>query len=144
MWLLVGVRKSEVPDHFPHKYITLDIEDADICGEIFDTGTWLTILNKYGENYFEAIMTDGGLLYVRRNAEIIGIKQKLLKDGGYIYNYTSVIGKRVGDPLYRGHKLVFYEIPKKDYTVVKHDIAWRYYPDDSWGDQLRRKLKLII
>lgn len=144
MWLLVGVQNNEVPDNFPHKFMTLNAINADICGEIFNTKTWVNIINKYGEKYFDAIMTDGGLMYVRRNPEIIGIKQRLLKDNGYIYNYTSIIGKRVNDPLARGYRFVFYEIPKKDYTVLNHDLAWRFYPENSWGDQLKRKLKLII
>lgn len=144
MWLLVGVRPDEVPSSFPHEFKTLDIEDADICGEIFDTGTWLEILNTYGEKYFDAIMTDGGLMYVQRNEEIIKIKNLLLKDTGKIYNYTSVIGRQVNDPLERGYRYIFYEIPKKDYTVLNHDMAWANHPRRVWSDQLRCKVRLII
>jgi len=142
MWLLVGVQPDEVPSDFMHEYKTLDIENADVCGEIFTTGTWVGILQRYGEGYFDAIMTDGGLMYVRRNTSIVEIKHKLLKPNGLVYNYSSVIGERVNDPLGRGH--VFYRIPKRLYTVEEHDAAWNMYPCKSWSDQLRRRMKLII
>jgi len=122
--------------------MTLDIEDSDFVGDIFNVDTWVNILNIYNEKYFDAIMTDGGLFGVKRDDFIVRIKQRLLKDDGYIYNYTSVIGKQVDDPMGRGH--TFYKIPKREYTVFNHDRAWRHYKKRGWGDELKCRMRLII
>ena len=144
MWLLVGIRKDEVPDSFPYEYMTLDIENADIVGEIFSVETWEYILNKYGEKYFDVIMTDGGLMFVKRENKIIQIKHDLLKDKGVIFNYTSIIGTRVLDPLERGYRYQFFKIRKKDYTILNHDIACNSYEPTHWTSVLRKKIKLVI
>lgn len=144
MWLFVGIRKDEIPKSFAFDYITLDIENADIIGEIFSVQTWEYILNKYGEKYFDVIMTDGGLMFVKRDNMIIQIKHKLLKDTGVILNYTSVIGKLVMDPLKRGSCYQFWKILKKDYTIQNHDIAWNSYKPNHWTGVLRKKIKLVI
>ena len=140
-WLLVGIRNSEL-NSFNHETVTLDCEDADIVGHVFCEKTWFGILSAYGTDSFDAIMTDGGLLGVRRCETIVSIKNKLLKDNGFIYNYTSVIGDKVNDPLGRGH--VFYKISKSDYTINNHDLAWDSYVIKTWGDSLRKKIRLVI
>ena len=140
-WLMVGVRRSELKT-FVYDTVTLDCEDADVLGDIFSEDTWLNILSTYGTESFDAIMTDGGLMGVRRNDTIVKIKQKLLVNSGYIYNYTSVIGDKVKDPLGRGY--VFYKINKKDYTLENHDMAWDMYSIKTWGDSLRQKIRLVI
>jgi hypothetical protein len=140
-WLLVGIRNRELSS-FNGETVTLDCEDADIVGDVFSEDTWLNILSTYGTESFDAIMTDGGLMGVRRSETIVLIKNKLLKDTGYIYNYTSVIGDKVNDPLGRGH--VFYKISKCDYTIVNHDLAWDLYDIKTWGDSLRHKMRLVV
>lgn len=140
MWLLVGIRRPEV--RLIKDFVTLDIEDADIIGEIFDTITWLRILSMFGSHAFDAILTDGGLFGVERNDEIVRIKHKLLKENGYIYNYTSVIGKKVPDPMGRGHS--FYIIPKVRYTVKEHERAWEQYKHGDKWQKLKYKVRLIL
>tara|TARA_B100000925_G_C21985586_1_gene464381 strand:- start:429 stop:851 length:423 start_codon:yes stop_codon:yes gene_type:complete len=140
MWLLVGIRRSEV--RLLKNVITFDIEDADIIGDAFDAMNWLKLLSAYGSHSFDAILTDGGLFGVERNDEIIRIKQKLLKEDGYVYNYSSVIGKKVPDPMGRGY--TFYRIPKHKYTIENHEKAWETYKDGNKWQQLKYKVKLII
>ena len=140
-WLMVGIRNREL-NSFMGETVTLDCEDADIVGDVFCEKTWFDILGAYGTESFDAIMTDGGLMGVRRSETIVGIKNKLLKDTGFIYNYTSVIGDKVNDPLGRGH--VFYKISKCDYTINNHDLAWDSYVIKTWGDSLRKKIRLVI
>ena len=140
MWLLVGIRIREV--RLLKEFVTVDIEDADIKGDIFDTITWLRILSMYGSHSFDAILTDGGLFGVERNDEIVRIKHKLLKETGYIYNYTSVIGKKVPDPMGRG--CTFYRIPKARYTIEEHEKAWEYYKDGNKWQKLEYKVRLIL
>tara|TARA_B110000008_G_C16977848_1_gene566821 strand:+ start:4278 stop:4712 length:435 start_codon:yes stop_codon:yes gene_type:complete len=140
-WLLVGIRNREL-SRFNDETVTLDCEDADIVGDVFCEDTWFNILSAYGTESFDAIMTDGGLMGVRRSETIVRIKNKLLKNGGFIYNYTSVIGNKVNDPLGRGH--VFYKIRKSDYTINNYDLAWDSYVIKTWGDSLRKKIRLVI
>ena len=140
-WLLVGIRNIELSS-FEQNSVTLDCEDADILGDIFCEKTWFDILGSYGTESFDAIMTDGGLMGVRRNETVVAIKNKLLKNTGYIYNYTSVIGEKVNDPLGRGH--MFYKISKGDYTVNNHDLAWDAFRIETWGDSLRQKMRLVV
>lgn len=140
-WLLVGIRNREL-ESFEHDHVTLDCEDADVTGDIFCEKTWFRILGDYGTESFDAIMTDGGLMGVRRSETIVRIKNKLLKNTGYVYNYTSIIGDKVNDPLDRGH--VFYKISKGDYTIDNHDLAWDAYHTKTWGDSLRKTIRLIV
>lgn len=142
-WLLVGIRHSEIDFFGWDTYYNLDVEDADNIGHIFKTGTWASLLEKYGANYFDVIMTDGGLMGVKRVDQIIIMKNMLLKRGGYILNYTSVIGEKVDDPLGRPD-IYFYKIPKEDYTIQNHDKAWKQKDSKTWGDKLKHKMKLII
>lgn len=144
MWLFVGCCKKEVEESgFVGEYTTLGF-NSENRGDVFRVDTWQQMLLKYGEKSFYAIMTDGGLMGVKRVDEIIRIKNKLLKDDGVIYNYFSVIGEQVNDPLYRGYRFIFYKIPKKQYTVLNHDLAYKNSPQNSWGETLKCKLKLII
>lgn len=140
MWLLVGIRRSEV--RLLKDVITFDIEDADIIGDAFDAMNWLKLLSAYGSHSFDAILTDGGLFGVERNDEIVRIKHKLLKEDGHVYNYSSVIGKKVPDPMGRGY--TFYRIPKHNYTIENHEKAWDKYKDGNKWQQLKYKVRLII
>lgn len=143
MWLLVGIQHHEV-EFFPWgKYHNLDVADADNIGNIFDVQTWRNILERYGEKCFDCIMTDGGLLGVKRIDEVIRIKYRLLKDDGYILNYTSVIGKIVEDPLQRP-EVKFFKIPKKQYTIEEHDRAYMDLKSSTWSGKLKERLKLIV
>ena len=70
-WLMVGIRNRELKS-FNHETVTLDCEDADIVGHVFCENTWFGILSAYGTESFDAIMTDGGLMGVRRSETIVG------------------------------------------------------------------------
>ena len=92
MWLFVGFSDKEIEStSFEGEYLTLGI-DGSIKGDIFDLSSWRNIYNRYGEQYFDAIMTDGGLHGIERVDGIVELKQKLLKYNGFVYNYYSVIG----------------------------------------------------
>ncbi len=144
MWLFVGCSEEEVEEcGFINKYTTVGFDGAN-KGDVFRLSTWENLLRRYGEKSFDAIMTDGGLMGVKRVDEIIRMKHKLLKDNGVIYNYYSVIGDRVYDPVHRGYRYVFYKIPKKKYTILNHDLTYKDMEPSSWSDTLRVKLKLII
>lgn len=140
MWLFVGFSNEEI-QNFDGKYLTLGI-DGSLKGDIFNISTWDRIYQKYGEKYFDAIMTDGGLHGIERVDDIIRVKQKLLKDDGNIYNYYSVIGQRVDDPLKRGFS--FWKIPKEEYTIENHDKQYDNVATLSWSQQVKAKLRLII
>ena len=144
MWLFVGCSENEVKESgFVGNYATLGFDGAN-KGDVFRVSTWQKLLCKYGEKSFDAIMTDGGLMNVKRVDEIIRIKHKLLKNKGFIYNYYSVIGDRVYDPLHRGYRYIFYKIPKKEYTILNHDLTYKDMEPTTWSGKLRVKLKLII
>ena len=141
MWLLVGFENDEVAD-FKHEHVTVNFKNADIIGDAFKIPTWKTIYEKYGRESFDAIVTDGGLYNIERVDVIICIKQGLLKPDGFIYNYTSIIGDKVEDPMGRGY--TFYRIPKKHYTIQNHDYAWGKLTPKSWSDFLRKRVILIV
>lgn len=144
MWLFVGCSEKEIEEcGFIKKYTTLGFDSYN-KGDIFRVSTWQNILHKYGEKSFDAIMTDGGLMGVKRVDEIVRIKQRLLKDKGFIFNYYSVVGEKVYDPLHRGYRFIFYKIPKHKYTVLNHELAYKDIEPVSWSEKLRVKLKLII
>lgn len=142
-WLLVGVQHNEI-DFFPYgQYHNIDFHDADHIGDIFSSNLWYNVLQSYGSEYFDVILTDGGLMNIKRDDEIVKIKHKLLKSTGYILNYTSVIGDKVQDPLGR-HDVFFYKIHKKDYTIENFDRVWDTIPIKTWSDRLKTTLRLII
>tara|TARA_B100000925_G_C21913395_1_gene432572 strand:- start:120 stop:554 length:435 start_codon:yes stop_codon:yes gene_type:complete len=142
-WLLVGIQHNEI-DFFPYgQYYNIDFHDADHKADAFKEDTWINILQTYGSEYFDVILTDGGLMNVKRKDKIIIIKNMLLKPGGYILNYTSIIGEKVEDPLGRPG-INFFKIPKQDYTIQKHDKAWSNKTVKTWGDNLKTRIKLII
>lgn len=144
MWLFVGFSNEEIENSsFEGEYLTLGL-DGSIKGDIFNKATWCEIFVKYGEKYFDVIMTDGGLHGIERVDCIIEMKNKLLKDDGFIYNYYSVIGQRVNDPLDRGHKLTFWKIPKEEYTIENHDKHYDNLATLSWSDAVKARLRLII
>ena len=146
MWLLVGFEDNEdnAVSSFKLKQpcLTLNLQNSDIIGDAFDVPTWKGIYDKYGAESFDAIVTDGGLYNMRRVDAIICIKQGLLKPDGCIYNYTSIIGEKVEDPIGRGFK--FYKISKRNYTVEGHDAAWNSLTPTSWSQYLRKRVKLIV
>lgn len=142
-WLLVGIQHSEIDFFGWDSYQNLDFKDADNIGNIFQVETWAKLLEKYGNNYFDVIMTDGGLMGVKRVDKIIIMKNMLLKEDGYILNYTSILGEKVDDPLGRP-EIYFYKISKKDYTIQNHDKAWESKDSKTWSDQLKHRIKLII
>ena len=144
MWLFVGFSNEEIENSsFEGEYLTLGL-DGSIKGDIFNKVTWYKILAKYGEKYFDVIMTDGGLHGIERVDDIVRTKQKLLKDGGSIYNYYSVIGHKVNDPLDRGYRFTFWKIPKEEYTIGNHDKQYDNLATLSWSDAVKAKLRLII
>lgn len=144
MWLFVGFSNEEIENSsFEGEYLTLGL-DGSIKGDIFNKATWCEILTKYGEKYFDIIMTDGGLHGIERVDCIIEMKNKLLKDDGFIYNYYSVIGQRVNDPLNRGYRFTFWKIPKEEYTIGNHDKQYDNLATLSWSDAVKAKLRLII
>jgi hypothetical protein len=144
MWLFVGFSDEEIGDtSFNGEYLTLGL-DGSIQGDIFNLSTWNCIYNMYGGQYFDAIMTDGGLHGIERVDDIIDLKHKLLKDNGFIYNYYSVIGHKVNDPLNRGYKFTFWKIPKSEYTTENHDKEYNGLATLSWSDVVRARLRLII
>lgn len=144
MWLFVGCSEKEIEEcGFLKKYTTVGFDGIN-KGDIFRVSTWQSLLLKYGERSFDAIMTDGGLMGVKRVDEILRIKHKLLKNEGFIYNYYSVIGEKVYDPLHRGYKYIFYKIPKNKYTILNHELAYKDMEPTTWGDTLKLKIKLII
>jgi hypothetical protein len=144
MWLFVGFSDNEIDStSFEGEYLTLGI-DGYIKGDIFALSSWRNIYNRYGEQYFDAIMTDGGLHGIERVDGIVELKQKLLKDGGFIYNYFSVIGQRTNDPLNRGYRFTFWKIPKEEYTIENHDKQYNNLATLSWSDAVKARLKLII
>ena len=73
-WLLVGIQHSEIDFFGWDSYQNLDFKDADNIGNIFKVETWAKLLEKYGSNYFDVIMTDGGLMGVKRVDKIIIMK----------------------------------------------------------------------
>ena len=92
-WLLVGFTHKELRENnynVDAQIITLDMgiydgvrkTDIDFKGNAFDVEIWKSIFMCYGARSFDVIFTDGGLKHVRRNDEIIHIKQKLLKNTG--------------------------------------------------------------
>ena len=142
-WLLVGIQHNEI-DFFPYgQYYNVDFQDATHKGDAFKENTWINILQTYGSGYFDVIMTDGGLMNVKRKDKIIIMKSMLLKPGGYILNYTSVLGEKVEDPLGR-FGISFFKIPKEEYTIQNHDKAWSNTSVKTWGDTLKTRMKLII
>lgn len=145
MWLFVGFSDDEIKNtgFDIDKWLTLGLHGS-IKGDIFDISTWYTVYQIYGEKSFDAIMTDGGLHGIERVDGIIELKQSLLKDTGSIYNYFSVIGHRVVDPLKRGGNFTFWRIPKEEYTIQNHDEVYNNLATLSWSDSVKARLRLII
>ena len=142
MWLFVGFSDHEIKkSNFNYKFITLGL-DGCMNKNIFSVSTWYDIYKEYGEQSFDAIVTDGGLHGVERIDRIIEIKRLLLKRDGFIYNYYSIIGKKVSDPLERD--VVFWKVPKYEYTIKNHDDAYDRLNTSSWGDSLKARMRLII
>ena len=87
-------------------------------------------------------MMDGGLFGMRRVDEIIRIKRKLLKPTGYCLNFTSSLGDRVLCPL--GRNLLFYNIPKRMYSVKYLEEVFDTMEAYSLADTLKKGLRIIV
>jgi len=158
MWLLVGFTRKEIHEHGYKvpcaRYVTLDRgdygpyrkDDIDFKDDAFDPATWRRILCAFGHKSFDCIFTDGGMHGYRRVNEIVEIKRLLLKDNGYIVNFTSPIGKMIRCPL--GRPFQFYAIPKGEYTISNFDSAYarlEQAPQErNFGNAMRAKMRMVI